>query len=102
RAATQTFAGTVPMPTAGDRCGCHTQGEDRAARSRPGRRAAALGRGLGALRARTRTRGPAGQEPSAVRNPTQEPPLAIASWAAGRQPPNTARLVALGSRDRLM
>jgi hypothetical protein len=35
----------------------------RATRSRAGHRAAALGRVPGGLRARTRTRGPAGQEP---------------------------------------
>src|SRR5262249_31764704 len=28
-------------------------------------------------------------------------PFASASWAAGRRPPNTARLVALAARDRL-
>ena len=36
-----------------------------------------------------------------VRNPTQEPPLASASWASRRRPPNTARLVALAAPDRL-
>jgi len=37
-----------------------------------------------------------------IRHPTQEPPLASASGAAGRRPTNTARLVALAARDRLM
>jgi hypothetical protein len=69
------------------------------------RRLCALGRAPGGLRARARTRRPAGHQPRQVGHPTQKPPLAPASCAAGRRagrPADTARMVALVAHDWLM
>jgi hypothetical protein len=51
---------------------------------------------------RARTRRPAGHQPGQVGHPTQKPPLAPGSCAAGRPAPDTARMVALVAHDWLM